>query len=121
MAVSDDRFTGFIWAENIGWINVSPQFGGVGNDGTGVLSGYDWGENVGWINFSPPSGSVTIDADGSIKPKATDSTASIGSPRSTIPFFNTCLSNLSAIAGSPNLHEKRTDSTTKLGYLQVQD
>jgi hypothetical protein len=43
-----------------------------------------------------PSGSIAAPA-GSIKSNAADPTASIGSPRTTIPFFNTCLSNLSAI------------------------
>jgi hypothetical protein len=57
--------TGFVWAENIGWINLSPtNYGGVSNDGNGILSGYAWGENVGWINFSPDGGGVTIDDDG---------------------------------------------------------
>jgi hypothetical protein len=45
---------GLVWAENIGWINLSPvSYGGVFNDGAGNLSGYAWGENVGWINFDP--------------------------------------------------------------------
>jgi len=52
--VTDNKVTGFIWAENIGWINLSPStYGGVSNDGTGLLSGYAWAENVGWINFNP--------------------------------------------------------------------
>lgn len=69
--VSDSQLVGFVWAENIGWINLSPSiYGGVGNDGTGLLSGFAWGENVGWINFNPQvSGDanhygVTIDHDG---------------------------------------------------------
>ena len=69
--VSDDKVNGFIWAENIGWINLSPStYGGVINDGTGLLSGFAWGENVGWINFNPkvPGDTnhygVTIDHDG---------------------------------------------------------
>ena len=58
---------GYIWCENIGWVNVgsgSPSngtsyanangldFGVNMNPTTGVLSGFAWGENVGWINFS---------------------------------------------------------------------
>ena len=63
--VSSEELTGFIWAENIGWINLSPStYGGVVNDGSGILSGYAWGENVGWINFGPTYGGVTIDRDG---------------------------------------------------------
>jgi hypothetical protein len=69
--VSSSKLTGFIWAENIGWINLSPvSYGGIVNDGGGNLSGYAWGENVGWINFDPnvPGDSnhygVTIDSEG---------------------------------------------------------
>jgi hypothetical protein len=64
-----DRATclaGFIWCENLGWINVgngSPANGvaytnaagtdfGVNVAPDGTLSGYAWGENIGWINFS---------------------------------------------------------------------
>lgn len=55
--------TGFVWGENIGWINLgggSPPYANTNNTnfgvnwniGTGDLSGMAWGENVGWINFS---------------------------------------------------------------------
>jgi hypothetical protein len=45
---------GYVWQENIGWINLSPQnYGGVSCDSNWYLSGYAWGENVGWINFNP--------------------------------------------------------------------
>jgi hypothetical protein len=53
--------TGFMWGENIGWINLSCQNNGacagtgnygVTNDNLGNLAGYAWGENVGWISFS---------------------------------------------------------------------
>ena len=69
--VSDDTVTGFIWAENIGWITLSPTtYSGIFNDGMGNLSGYAWAENVGWINFDPnvPSDTnnygVKINSDG---------------------------------------------------------
>jgi len=63
--VSSSAVQGFAWAENIGWINLSPStYGGVTNDGTGILSGYAWGENVGWINFDPAYGGVSIDSEG---------------------------------------------------------
>ncbi|MFN7972963.1 MAG: hypothetical protein U0166_11535 [Acidobacteriota bacterium] len=51
--------TGYLWAENVGWISLS-----CANQGTcasvsygvtnanGTLAGYAWGENVGWISFS---------------------------------------------------------------------
>ncbi len=53
------------------------------------------------ITFPPPQQpSGSRDApDGSIKPNATDPTASIGSPRRTIPFFKICLSIFSVIVG----------------------
>jgi hypothetical protein len=61
---------GFIWCENIGWINLgngtptgkcggfpcysmeSGPESGVNVAAGGELWGYAWGENVGWINFS---------------------------------------------------------------------
>ena len=76
--VGSDKLSGWVWAENIGWISLSCENTGscatvsygVTNDGVGNLAGYAWGENVGWINFSPVvSGDPTdygvkIDADG---------------------------------------------------------
>ncbi|MBK7403080.1 MAG: hypothetical protein IPJ41_00255 [Phycisphaerales bacterium] len=58
--------SGFVWAENTGWINLgdgSPADGraygntdgadcGVNIDDGGSLSGLGWGENIGWVNFS---------------------------------------------------------------------
>ncbi|MBX3390496.1 MAG: hypothetical protein KF691_13690 [Phycisphaeraceae bacterium] len=58
-------FKGFVWGENIGWINlgngpadgVGPYINttganfGINVDGTGKLTGYAWGENAGWFNF----------------------------------------------------------------------
>ena len=58
--------SGFVWAENIGWVNLGNGMLSDGNqyqniDGTdfgvnidpasGDLFGFAWGENVGWINF----------------------------------------------------------------------
>ena len=54
VTVADSNVVGYVWGANIGWINLWPaMYGGVVNDGTGMLSGYAWGENVGWINFNP--------------------------------------------------------------------
>ena len=79
MQVAGDKVTGWIWGENIGWINLSCENNGtcgtvdysVVNDGAGNLSGFAWGENVGWINFDPdvPGDTtnqykVSIDEDG---------------------------------------------------------
>jgi hypothetical protein len=58
--VSDFELTGYIWAENIGWVSLSCENTsscgdvsyGVTNDGMGNLSGYGWAENAGWISFS---------------------------------------------------------------------
>jgi hypothetical protein len=60
VTVSDIGLTGYIWGENVGWINLNPENGGVTNDTHGVLGGYAWGQNTGWINFSPENGGVTI-------------------------------------------------------------
>ena len=51
--MSDDTLTGYLWAENVGWIHLNPAQGGVINDRYGTLSGYAWGENIGWIDFAP--------------------------------------------------------------------
>lgn len=73
VTVGADALTGSVWAENIGWIYLSPtSYGGVTHDGTGNLSGYAWSENVGWISFSCENTSscrtvdygVTIDSNG---------------------------------------------------------
>ena len=81
MHIESDKVTGFVWGENIGWINLHCENNGtcgtvsygVVNDGAGNLSGYAWAENVGWINFDPdvPGDTtnqykVTIDTDGKI-------------------------------------------------------
>jgi hypothetical protein len=55
VAVNDTKLTGYIWAENIGWVSLSCENTGscgtlnygVTKDGNGNLSGYAWGENVG--------------------------------------------------------------------------
>jgi len=52
VTVTDTNLTGFIWAENYGWINLAPSNGGVKNDGAGNLSGSAWGQNTGWIDFA---------------------------------------------------------------------
>ena len=61
--VLSDHIAGFIWCENIGFINVgrsgpyAPATSQTGSDfgvnvaPDGSLSGYAWGENVGWITF----------------------------------------------------------------------
>ena len=40
------------WAENAGWIQMDPAFGGVTYDGlTHQLSGWAWSKNLGWLHF----------------------------------------------------------------------
>jgi len=67
--VTDFSLTGWMWAENIGWISLScentsscaaAQYA-VRNTCAGVLSGYAWSENAGWINFDPSTSDVTVD------------------------------------------------------------
>jgi hypothetical protein len=65
VVVFPSYLSGFIWCENIGYVNAGsrPNNGvtyanangsdaGVNIDAAGMLSGLAWGENVGWINFS---------------------------------------------------------------------
>lgn len=62
--ITDDKMTGDVWSEEMGWINLDPTTSGVKNDGDGNLSGYAWGENAGWINFNPTNGGVSINSTG---------------------------------------------------------
>ncbi len=58
--VTDEELTGYAWSANHGWINLSSDTSGVKNDDEGNLSGYAWNDKLGWINFS----GVNIDEDG---------------------------------------------------------
>ncbi|MHC4698637.1 MAG: hypothetical protein ACYTFA_18045, partial [Planctomycetota bacterium] len=59
--VGDEFLTGYVWGENMGWIDVGAGDGpyanttgldfGVNVLGGGDLDGYAWSENRGWINF----------------------------------------------------------------------
>jgi len=74
VTVYDDYLKGFVWASNIGWLNVGAGTGsydnttfdnyGVNNDGSGNLSGFGWNENAGWVNFSSLSSQVVVDSNG---------------------------------------------------------
>lgn len=67
----DNDDSQYVWAENIGWINLDlndtyPNTG-VANNGAGRLTRLAWGENVGWIHFqstSPTSYKVQICSPG---------------------------------------------------------
>ena len=78
MQVASTNVTGYMWGENIGWINLSCRntYGasctgspggswGVTNDNAGNLSGRAWAENVGWISFSCQNNPGTCAATGS--------------------------------------------------------
>ena len=43
------------WAENAGWLDFRPSFGGVTVGGT-YLSGYAWSENAGWVKLGSNAG-----------------------------------------------------------------
>ncbi len=43
------------WAENAGWLDFRPVFGGVTVGGT-YLSGYAWSENAGWVKLGSNAG-----------------------------------------------------------------
>ena len=82
LASSTDKFFGFAWSSNVGWIKMNNCYsvtncGQVTQDGppTGVqygvtvaptgtsrdISGYAWSSNVGWITFN--TGSATVGSD----------------------------------------------------------
>lgn len=62
--------SGFIWGENLGYINVGSGAGpylndpldastfGINIDSIGFLHGMAWGENIGWVNFD--GGAVAV-------------------------------------------------------------
>lgn len=61
VAYHGTHLSGFIWGENVGYVNVGGGSGpyantndtnfGVNVLGGGNLSGYAWAENLGWVNF----------------------------------------------------------------------
>lgn len=75
-----DSTARFAWAENLGWVNLAPEHGGVTVqfDGErGWLGGHAWSENAGWIRFGVAGGGpfantsagnwgVNLDAAGSL-------------------------------------------------------
>ncbi|MFA7662856.1 MAG: peptidoglycan-binding domain-containing protein [Patescibacteria group bacterium] len=58
--VNNEGLSGYAWSKNNGWINLSPEEGGVLNDGLGNLSGYAWGESLGWIDFENVSINISM-------------------------------------------------------------
>jgi hypothetical protein len=80
--VADVALTGYLWAENVGWVSLSCENTSscgtvdyeVTNDVAGNLSGFGWGENVGWVSFScaNTSGCATVDYGVTIDPTTGD-------------------------------------------------
>jgi hypothetical protein len=80
--VSDVKLTGWLWAENVGWVSLSCENTSscgtvayeVTNNGAGNLSGFGWGENIGWVSFScaNTSSCATVDYGLTIEPTTGD-------------------------------------------------
>ncbi|MBP7804775.1 MAG: carboxypeptidase regulatory-like domain-containing protein [Candidatus Pacebacteria bacterium] len=60
VTVTTSGLTGYIWSEDLGWINLAPTNSGVLNTSAGVLSGYAWGSTASWVNFDTTNSGVTI-------------------------------------------------------------
>ena len=65
-AAQEDRFSGWAWSENVGWISFNctntnscgtVDYGVTvsGNGAVQPMTGWAWSENVGWIDFSQAS------------------------------------------------------------------
>src|ERR1039458_1309732 len=71
VTITDSSITGYLWGDEIGWVNMQPTGAGVTiNPNTGALSGYAYAGVGSWINFSPTSVSggtpvgVSVNAQG---------------------------------------------------------
>jgi hypothetical protein len=71
VTITDSSITGYLWGDEIGWVNLQPTgYGVTVNPNTGALSGYAYANVGSWINFSPTSVSggtpvgVSINAQG---------------------------------------------------------
>lgn len=65
VSITDTAITGYIWGDEIGWVNLAPTGGGVTVDpNTGILYGSAFSQISGWINFKPTNGGVTITSNG---------------------------------------------------------
>ena len=77
VSFNSDHLSGFVWCENIGWINLGNGAGpyvntngtnyGVNINGDDTLSGFAWMENAGWVNFdggqlASPSNAARIES-----------------------------------------------------------
>ena len=71
VTITDSGISGYLWGDEIGWINLQPTGAGVTvNPNTGALSGYAYASVGSWINFSPtaisggPPVGVSINSSG---------------------------------------------------------
>lgn len=50
--ITDTGLSGHAWSRQYGWINLSPDGGGVTNNCAGELGGKAWSNSLGWVDFS---------------------------------------------------------------------
>ena len=66
-AIVNNVFTGYLWGNEIGWVNLQPTGSGVSvNPTTGVVTWLGFSSVAGFINFSPTNGGVTISGNGEL-------------------------------------------------------
>ncbi len=67
VVITDTAITGYLWGDELGWINLAPTGAGVTVDpNTGILYGTAFSQSSGWINFRPTNGGVTINSNGEL-------------------------------------------------------
>lgn len=65
VVITDTSITGYLWGDELGWINLAPTGAGVTVDpNTGMLYGTAFSQSAGWINFRPTNGGVSINSNG---------------------------------------------------------
>jgi hypothetical protein len=87
---------GNAWGDQLGWINMHPQGGGVVFDSfTGIATGTAWSQVAGWINFgittAPGVSRVTIDNSGNWNGYAWAGGENGGWIKFACPGANTCV------------------------------
>lgn len=67
VVITDTAITGYLWGDELGWINLAPTGAGVTVDpNTGILYGTAFSQSSGWVNFRPTNGGVVINANGEL-------------------------------------------------------
>lgn len=97
VTITDNGITGWLWGDEIGWVNMDPTGSGVTiNSTTSVLSGYAYANTGSWINFAPttfgaePVG-ITISSSGKFSGWAYVSGMNGGWMRFDCPSASTCI------------------------------